>query len=109
MEKTKDKVLEQLSKLSVEQLDAMRCEKLLELNRALKQQHLYRDNLLVARRDTEKKLVESGMRESQIEREMRRSPELFKLKRLVGESSYLVKKIKLQISIISSYFWANKL
>ena len=105
----KDKVLEKLSKMSVEQLDEMRCEKLLLLKDALKKQHLYKDNLLVSRREKEQTLLQSGLKESQISRELQRDEELFKLKRLVGESTYLVKKIKLQIEILGSYFWANKI
>ncbi len=108
MEKTKDQVLEQLSKMSPEELDKVKCKKLLELKDALKEKHKWKDNLLVSRRDKERALLKSGLKESQIERELRRDEELFMLKRLVGESRYLVNKIRLEVEILEDFFWRNK-
>ncbi len=101
----KDKILESLSKMTPEKLDELKCKKLLELKDALKEKHQWKDSLLVLKRDREKALVLSGLKESQIERELRRDEELFKLKRLVGESNYLVNKIKLEIEILNDMFW----
>ena len=108
MEQTKDQILEQLSKMSSEQLDKVKCKKLLELKDALKDKHKWKDNLLVLKREKEKTLLQSGLKESQIERELRRDEELFKLKRLASEAGYLVSKIKLEIEILEDFFWRNK-
>ena len=108
MEKTKDQVLDKLSKLSPEQLDEMRCERLRELEQAYKQNHLHKDALLIAKRDKEKEMLEKGLKESQIERELRRDEVLFKLKRLILGENHLIKKLKLQITIITDIFWRVK-
>lgn len=108
MEKQKDQILEKLSKMSPEQLDTLKCEKLVELKDALKQKYLYKDKLLIGKRAKEKEMLEAGLKESQIERGLRRDEELFTLRQLVSESGYLVKKLKLEIDILSDMFWRTK-
>ena len=106
--KDKDKILEQLGKMPYEQIDDLKCKKLLELKDALHDKYMHKDNLLIKKRDKEKALMEGGMKESQIERELRRDEELFTLRRLVSSSGHLVEKIKLEVEILKDYFWKNK-
>ena len=60
-------------------------------------------------RDKELKLLERGeLKESQIERELRRDPELFELKREIGKHSHQVEELKLIVDVLKSYFFRNK-
>ena len=80
-----------------EQLDTLKCQKLLELKEALKQKYIHKDNLLLLKREKENELIPKSLTDSRIDRELRRDKDLFALRRLVTEASHLVEKIRIEI------------
>ncbi len=104
----KDKILEVLANKPLYQLDRMRDEKLLELKEVLAKLHKAKDEDLVKRHEKRKQLLIEGNSFSKVENMLRSDEELFKLKRLVGEYRAVKNKVKLELEIITNYYWKAK-
>lgn len=101
----KDDILERLSKLSADEIDRKRDEKLLELREMSNKFYIAKDTEFTLKYNTRKKLLNEGHSFSKVENMLRADEELFKLKRLVMEYGSVKKKIELELEILKSLYW----
>ena len=105
----KDKILEKLQSMTLDELDKMRDRKILELRELLTKYHKAKDDELVARHEKRRQLIDDGCSLNKAEQLLRGDEELYKMKRIIMEYASLKKKIELEISLITNYYWKAKL
>ena len=105
----KDKILEKLQSMTLDELDKMRDRKILELRDLLTKYHKVKDDELVARHEKRRQLIDDGCSLNKAEQLLRGDEELYKMKRIIMEYASLKKKIELEIELVSSFYWKNKL
>jgi len=108
MDKTKDEILAYYAGLDVDTLDKKRDIKILELRDCLHKLNKFKDDLLCLKHAKRKELIGLQHSLSKVDQLLQGDDELFKLKRLVLEYQGVRDKIKLELSIIESYFWKAK-
>ena len=104
----RDEILEKLNKMQIDDILQLRDKKILELRDLHKSYHKYKDEYLVLKHDLEAEMVRDNLKESEIQRRLRRDENLFKLKKLISEYTYLIKEKKLEIEICKDVYWRNK-
>jgi DNA repair exonuclease SbcCD ATPase subunit len=103
----KKEVLDKLSNMSVDQIDKLKDEKLVEYRTALHEYHQAKDDEMVKRHEKRKELLKENSH-SKAEMLLRSDEELFQLKRKVAGLKDLKDQIKLAIEILTNYYWKNK-
>ena len=106
-EPTKEEILEKLDKLTVDQIDRMKDEKLVELKSAIKEHALVADEYLVSKFDKQEELLKENSH-NKTEQLLRADRELFEMKRQERGLSAKIKELKLAVTILSNYYWKNK-
>lgn len=108
MEKTKEQIVDDLKRKSTEEIDVLRDAEIVRLGNLEKKYYIYKDDHIVLTRKLDKEMREEGVRETQIKRDIQRNEEVYKLKRLINEYSYLIKDSKNMIKLLTSAFWRSK-
>jgi DNA repair exonuclease SbcCD ATPase subunit len=103
----KKEVLDKLSNMSVDQIDKLKDEKLVEYRTALHEYHQAKDDEMVKRHEKRKELLKENSH-SKAEMLLRSDEELFQLRRKVAGLKDLKDQIKLAIEILTNYYWKNK-
>ena len=100
----KKEILEKLSNLSVDQLDKLKDEKLVEYKQALHEYHQAKDDEMVCRHNKRKELLKEHSH-SKTEQILRADDELFQLKRKILLTADIKNQLKLTIEVLNNYFW----
>jgi hypothetical protein len=103
----KKEVLDKLSNMSVDQIDKLKDEKLVEYRTALHEYHQAKDDEMVKRHEKRKELLKENSH-SKVEMLLRSDEELFQLKRKVVNMGDLKNQLKLAIEILNNYYWRAK-
>jgi hypothetical protein len=93
--------------MSVDQIDKLKDEKLVEYRNILHEYHQAKDDEMVKRHEKRKELLKENSH-SKVEMLLRSDEELFQLKRKVAGLKDLKDQIKLAIEILTNYYWKNK-
>lgn len=102
--KTREQILEELSKLDTDQLDKMRNSDLVELKLKLHDYHLSKDDFLCLKHSKRKEHIKTNSM-SRTEQLLRCDDELFNLKRKEMGLSDLVKQLRVKIEIVGNLYW----
>lgn len=105
MEKTKDQILEQFAKMSVDSLDKLRDSKTIDLRDTLSKLYKAKDDLLCTKHEKRKELILEGNTLSKTEQLLKGDDVLFKMKRIVLGLTEVKNKLNLELELIKSFFW----
>lgn len=104
----KDQTLEYYASKDVDFLDTARDKKILELRDVLSKLYKAKDELLVTKHEKRKQLLQDGNSFSKTEQILRGDDELYTMTRMVMGHSSVRDKVKLELEIITGFFWKAK-
>ena len=122
MEDKRDPILEKISKMTSDDIGKWHDDKTLELKELLRDYHKSKDDLiklkeqqLILKHKKEKEFIQQELKESQIERELRRDKDLYNLKILIFKQRSLIESaespiddVRLACEILKDNYFRNK-
>jgi len=100
----KKQTLEKLASMSVDQIDRLKDEKLVEYKNILHDYSIAKDEEMVKRHEKRLELLKEHSH-SKTEQILRADDELFQLKRKIVALADLKNQTKLAIEVLNAYYW----